>query len=157
MKFHKGRNSRVYSVFIITLINYGPLNQRRESLQPQLLNTVGVRKTIRLLTVMPGLLIICTFLWRPLRSPRHTELDHYLILSRRSTVIEVVTGYKHYISKFLNLRIFRNRNYVVWVAGVTIICLGYAGPYVHMVSDADTSADQCFRGYVTVASSAERS
>ncbi|KAI0224004.1 Monocarboxylate transporter 10 [Lamellibrachia satsuma] len=102
----------------------------------KLLNTVGVRKTIRLLTVMPGLLIICTFLWRPLRSPRHTELDHYLILSRRSTVIEVVTGYKHYISKFLNLRIFRNRNYVVWVAGVTIICLGYAGPYVHMVKHA---------------------
>ena len=100
----------------------------------QLLKAVGVRTTLKLMTVMPGLLMLCVFLWRPIRSARHTELDHYLKMDRRATIVDHLQGWHKYLSKFLNIRIFRKRNYVIWSAGVTVACLGYVVPYVHLVS-----------------------
>ena len=95
------------------------------------LKELGLRWTMRIVSIFFALLIPCALSWKPLYNPRHKELDKYL--TSKESLVKKVQGCSAFFKKFFNVEIWRNPGYRIWVIGLPISFLGYFVPFVHLV------------------------
>ncbi|XP_035664238.1 monocarboxylate transporter 10-like [Branchiostoma floridae] len=96
-----------------------------------MLRELGLFPTFRALSGLVGTLVLCACAYAPLLEKRPRALENGTAgNNRRRTFVEKV-------KKHLNLRIWRNRRYVIWAIGVPFALFGYFVPYVHIVSTGD--------------------
>ncbi|XP_064629022.1 monocarboxylate transporter 10-like [Lineus longissimus] len=95
-----------------------------------LLQSLGLSNTLRALSSLQFIMILLTLTWKPILGTHHDELDH--ILSTESLRV-AVTGCCTWTGKFLNVSIWKNRSYVIWVTSVALALFGYFVPFVHLV------------------------
>ena len=95
------------------------------------LQGIGLRWAMRMQSVVLATLMLCSFVWKPQFSIRHSELDHYL--ASTESVANRCTGCYKWTSKFLNFSIWKNKGYIIWVIGLPVAFLGYFVPFVHLV------------------------
>ena len=94
------------------------------------LKEIGLSWTMRLLAAMLAVLMLGSLTWIPKFQARHTELDHYL----RENKLSICTRMSLWMKKFLNVRIWKNKGYLVWAIASPVAFLGYFVPFVHLVS-----------------------
>ncbi|CAD5115824.1 DgyrCDS4764 [Dimorphilus gyrociliatus] len=97
-----------------------------------LLKNIGLKGTLRVLTVQFGILVFCSVIWKPRFQQKHTELDTYLHSSSTS-VRERVGGCLKFVRKFLNIDIWKCKGYLVWALSIPVAFVGYFIPLVHLV------------------------
>lgn len=86
-----------------------------------LLNSVGLNLCLRYMAILLSLLMFCSLIFKPVyKSPGSAK--------RPSNETS-----EAYFSSFLNLTIWRNKRYLIWVIAVPLALCGYFVPYVHMV------------------------
>ena len=98
---------------------------------PALLARIGLQYTMLCLSGVISLLMPFSLTWRPLIRPRSNLAA--LTLSTES-VVEHISDCCRWTRKFLNVRIWRNRGYVVWAVANGVSLFGYFVPFVHLVS-----------------------
>jgi MFS family permease len=96
-----------------------------------LLGVLGFSHTLQVLSSLQFVMMLMTLTWKPVIGTHHDELDH--ILSTESLKV-AVTGCCQWTGKFLNVSIWKNRSYVIWVLSVALALFGYFVPFVHLVS-----------------------
>ena len=96
-----------------------------------LIKAISLKHTLQALSGMHFILILGTLTWVPLLDQRRKDLDY--ILSTESMAV-AVTGCCQYLSEFMNVKIWHNKSYVVWVLTVATSCFGYFVSFVHLVS-----------------------
>lgn len=85
-----------------------------------LLKTVGLSICLRYLAALLSTLMICSLAFKPrFESP----------LSKKNIQQQ---DSETYFANFLNISIWKNRRYVLWIIAVPIALCGYFVPYVHM-------------------------
>lgn len=99
---------------------------------PSLLSHLGLRWTLRVLSLIIATLFLCALIWKPRFKSKHSELDHYL--HSDETLSGKCEGCVKWTSKFLNFSIWRNKGYRIWVIGLPVAFIGYFVPFVHLVS-----------------------
>ncbi|XP_078619640.1 monocarboxylate transporter 10-like [Branchiostoma floridae x Branchiostoma japonicum] len=93
-----------------------------------MLRELGLFPTFRALSGLVGTLVLCGCAYAPLLERRPRALENGTAgNNRRRTFVEKM-------KKHLNLRIWRNRRYVIWAVGVPFALFGYFVPYVHIVN-----------------------
>ncbi|CAH1799429.1 unnamed protein product [Owenia fusiformis] len=95
-----------------------------------LLDTIGLANTMRVLAGLMATLILCGISFIPMYTNRHEELDHYL---STASLADTVQGCCTWVKKFLNVSIWKNFGYVMWVVSVPVALFGYFIPFVHLV------------------------
>lgn len=86
-----------------------------------LLETFDWRSTLRILSAISVIQIICSFVQFFIKSPKRLlDCD-----------FEEKTEKK---SRFVDLSLFKNKAYVVWILVVSLVLFGFYIPYVHLVS-----------------------
>ena len=98
-----------------------------------LLESIGLRNTMRVLACLLAILMPASLTWKPLFQNRHTELDHYL---STDSVTQRVTGCCRWSKKYLNTSIWKVKGYRIWAISLPVAFLGYFIPFVHLVSIA---------------------
>lgn len=99
---------------------------------PFLLGAIGLKYTLVCLSGLMFLLMPCALTWKP--RFRHEATVAELTFSRQS-LVEHMNDCCQWTHKFLNVRIWRNRGYVIWVLSVCVSLFGYFVPFVHLVSE----------------------
>ncbi|XP_065216904.1 monocarboxylate transporter 10-like [Planococcus citri] len=85
-----------------------------------LLKTVGLNTCFRYLAALLSCLMLCSFAFKPrFQSP----------LTKKSIQDDTSEAY---FANFLNISIWKNPRYVLWIVAVPIALCGYFVPYVHM-------------------------
>lgn len=100
---------------------------------PYLLKGIQIKYTFLVLAAMYLLLVFCTLTWKPL-IPKESNLAA-LTLSKES-VAEHVNDCCAFTKKFLNVKVFKNRAYLIWALSLGIALFGYFVPFVHLVKHA---------------------
>ncbi|XP_074650030.1 monocarboxylate transporter 10-like [Tubulanus polymorphus] len=96
----------------------------------EMLKLIGLSHTLQAMSSLYFILIFLTLLWKPVLKHKHSELNH--LLSTES-LVRAVGGCCRFIGKYLNMGIWRNRAYVIWVLSVGTALFGYFVPFVHLV------------------------
>lgn len=96
---------------------------------PKMLEVLKIRYTFLVLAGCYFILIIGAFTWKPLIKKDNLAS---MALSTES-VYEHCNDCCTWTKKFLNVRIFRNRAYVIWCLSLGIALIGYFVPFVHLV------------------------
>ena len=91
-----------------------------------LLETVGWKNSMRILSAIASVLWIAALLFKPRES-------HQDIMERKMN------------SKLFDTSIWKNKAYVLWVSTVALFQFGYLIPFVHLVSHAFTKVLSCQR------------
>lgn len=98
-----------------------------------MLPAITLSHTLQVLSGMYFFIIIGCLAWKPLLDQRRKDLDY--ILSTESIAI-AVTGCCQYMSEFMNVKIWHNKSYVIWVLTVAVSCFGYFISFVHLMKYA---------------------
>ena len=98
---------------------------------PFLLRTVGIKYTFLFLSGLHAVSIFFAFTWKPLLH-KHENIAR-LTLSTES-VYEHCNNCCFWTKKFLNVKIWRNRAYVIWLGSLAVALFGYFVPFFHLVS-----------------------
>ncbi|XP_033741270.1 monocarboxylate transporter 10-like [Pecten maximus] len=96
---------------------------------PKMLEVLKIRYTFLVLAGCYFILIIGAFTWKPLIKKDNLAA---MALSTES-VYEHCNDCCTWTRKFLNVRIFRNRAYVMWCLSLGVALIGYFVPFVHLV------------------------
>ena len=80
-------------------------------------NSTGLATTLRILAGVMSVLMATSLCYKPFRSPLEQLYD-----------IKRVPG------PFLDLRVWKNKAFVIYTVAVSLFMLGYFIPYVHIVS-----------------------
>ncbi|PAA90482.1 hypothetical protein BOX15_Mlig033110g1 [Macrostomum lignano] len=99
------------------------------SLKPLLLDRIGVHNTFRVYCGMAAFMLVYSFTWKPLRPVRHAELDHYL---SQASLTERLAGVRAFLTKFLNVSIWQNRGFLIWIVGCPFALFGYFVPFMFL-------------------------
>lgn len=97
---------------------------------PELLEEVGLKYSLLCLSGMVFLLMPYALTWKPLVV--HENNLGALMLSTDS-VLEHVNDCMLWTRKYLNVKIWRNRGYVIWALANGVSLFGYFIPFVHLV------------------------
>jgi MCP family monocarboxylic acid transporter-like MFS transporter 10 len=98
---------------------------------PELLMEVGLKYTLVCLSGLIFLLMPYALTWKPLL---HRESDLGPVIMSTESVLEHVNDCWRWTRKYLNVKIWRNRGYVVWALSNGVSLFGYFVPFVHLVS-----------------------
>ena len=98
---------------------------------PLLLRTVGIKYTFLFLSGLHAVSIFLSFTWKPILH-KHENIAR-LTLSTES-VYEHCNNCCFWTKKFLNVKIWRNRAYVIWLGSLAVALFGYFVPFFHLVS-----------------------
>lgn len=98
---------------------------------PELIKTIGLHYTFLCLSGMVFLLMPYSLTWKPLI---HRETNLAALALSSESVVEHLNDCCRWTRKFLNVKIWRNRGYVVWAVATGISLFGYFIPFVHLVS-----------------------
>ncbi|XP_048771101.2 monocarboxylate transporter 10-like [Ostrea edulis] len=97
---------------------------------PIVLESLGIKYTFLILGGLYCLPLLGTLTWKPLFH-RETSIPE-LALSKES-IVEHVDDCCSWTKEFLNLKIFKNRAYLIWFLGLSVALFGYFVPFVHLV------------------------
>ncbi|XP_062615592.1 monocarboxylate transporter 10-like [Saccostrea cucullata] len=97
---------------------------------PIVLESLGIKYTFMILGGLYCMLLLCTLTWKPLFH-RETNLPE-LALSTES-IVQHASDCCSWTRKYLNLKIFKNRAYLIWFLGLAVALFGYFVPFVHLV------------------------
>ena len=98
---------------------------------PKLLEALKIKYTFIVLGVLYFILAIGTLSWKPLF---HRENDIATMALSTESVYEHCQDCCSFTKKFLNIRIFKNKSYVIWCMSLAVALFGYFIPFVHLVS-----------------------
>lgn len=98
---------------------------------PELLKTIGLKYSLLCLAGLIFLLMPYSLTWKP-RFQQESNLPA-LALSSES-IVEHMNDCCRWTRKYLNVKIWRNRGYVVWAVANGVSLFGYFIPFVHLVS-----------------------
>lgn len=98
---------------------------------PILLKEIGLKHTLLCLSGMIFLLIPYSLTWKP-TIVRENNLAALMLSSE--SVVEHISDCYRWTRKFLNVKIWRNKGYVVWALASGVSLFGYFVPFVHLVS-----------------------
>ncbi|XP_050394886.1 monocarboxylate transporter 10 [Patella vulgata] len=97
---------------------------------PLLLEEVGLKYTFLFLSGLYVLLFGCVLTWKPMI---HSESALAGIALSTESVYNHCNSFCTWTRKYLNVRIWRNRGYVVWALSCGMSLFGYFVPFVHLV------------------------
>ena len=98
---------------------------------PFLLRTVGIKYTFLFLSGLHAMLILFSFSWKPLF---HKDENLARLTLSTESVYEHCNNCCTMTKKFLNVKIWRNKAYVIWVGALGVALFGYFVPFFHLVS-----------------------
>ena len=98
---------------------------------PFLLRVAGIKYTFLFLGGLHFMLIFFSFSWKPLF---HKEENIARLTLSTESVYEHCNNCCTWTKKFLNIKIWRNKAYVVWVGSLGVALFGYFVPFFHLVS-----------------------
>ena len=87
-----------------------------------LLKAIGWRNTLRIYSGMMLIVCVNSLLFRPINS----HIDPAYAKNEESKENKKV--------KLIDLKIFRNKSYIIWCVSLSVFILGYFVPFVHLVS-----------------------
>lgn len=99
---------------------------------PELFSYVGLKPTLLCLTGLFFLLVPCAATWTPIFL--REDLAVPLVPSEDCLAEEESSRCAKMAGKYINLNIWRYRDYVLWVVGNCVSLFGYFVPFIHMVS-----------------------
>ena len=98
---------------------------------PYLLSKVDIKYCFIFLAGLHFMLIIFSLSWKPL----FIKEDHLAAMTLSTeSVYEHCNDCCTWTKKFLNVKIWKNRAYVTWVASLGVALFGYFVPFFHLVS-----------------------
>lgn len=100
-------------------MTFGPLLQF-------LLKKYGLTVTLRILSAITILLVVASLTYKRFRSP-----------------LEQIYNIKRTPAPFCDVRVWKNKAFVLYTAAVSLFMLGYFIPYVHMVRHLSNRAQKC--------------
>ncbi|GFS13851.1 monocarboxylate transporter 10 [Elysia marginata] len=102
---------------------------------PAMLKYLSIRETFFVLSGLVSLLVICPLTWKPifLTGPAATGASQAALSTMSMEVIQSqCADCCRFTKKFLNVRIWRNKGYVVWALSIGFSLFGYFVPFVHL-------------------------
>lgn len=97
---------------------------------PKLLKNIGLQNTFLFLCGIYFVAWMLTFTWRPIMP----TANHLPLALSIESIQERRRDCTRWMSKFLNVKIWRNKGYVVWCLSSAVCLFGYFVPFVHLVS-----------------------
>lgn len=102
-------------------------------LMKECLKTYGVQWTMRILSALYALLILCALTWKPQYSGNSTKKS-----VQTGQQGSKLAGFKRSLQSVCNVSIWRNKGYRVWAIALPVAFLGYFIPFVHLVCSMNT-------------------
>ncbi|ESO87231.1 hypothetical protein LOTGIDRAFT_107137 [Lottia gigantea] len=97
---------------------------------PYLLKEVELKYTFLFLAGLYLILIPCVLTWKPLI---HHESKHPSFALSTESIYNHCNDFCSWTRKYLNVRIWKNKGYVVWSLSCGLSLFGYFVPFVHLV------------------------
>nr|KAG5696798.1 hypothetical protein BaRGS_012821 [Batillaria attramentaria] len=97
---------------------------------PELLKAIGLQYTLLCLAGLIFLLMPYSLTWKPLF---HRDSNLAALALSTESVVEHISDCYRWTRSFLNVKIWRNRGYVVWAVANGVSLFGYFVPFVHLV------------------------
>ncbi|XP_077977507.1 monocarboxylate transporter 10-like [Glandiceps talaboti] len=91
-----------------------------------LVSKVGLWNSIRFISGLVFLLIPCALTFKSLLPPG--------VNYGSTSNLEIHNGCKGRLSRYINVNIWKNRNYIIWCVAVPIGLFGYFVPFVHLIN-----------------------
>lgn len=102
---------------------------------PPLLQAIGLRYTLIFLSGLVLLLVPYALTWKPIFTRDNMDLSQAAMSTMSIEMIQArCTDCCRFTRKFLNVRIWRNKGYVIWALSLGISLFGYFVPFFHLVS-----------------------
>lgn len=99
------------------------------------LEKFGLSVSMQILAGFLGVMCLGSFAYKPLLHHQPNHLKNYVTsLTSVTNLQDTISGFRSFLSRTLNYRIWRNKNYVMWIIGVHVAVYGYFVPFVHLVS-----------------------
>ncbi|XP_013785741.1 monocarboxylate transporter 10-like [Limulus polyphemus] len=96
-----------------------------------LLDAMGLMKTMQVLSAGMALLMVCALTFTPrLHLHGESHIPHFTSLE---SLRDQISRCHHFCHQMLDLSIWKNKAYVIWVSAIPVALLGYFVPYVHLV------------------------
>ncbi|GFO48614.1 monocarboxylate transporter 10 [Plakobranchus ocellatus] len=117
---------------------------------PEMLSALSIRKTFFVLSGLVSLLVFCPLTWKPIfhRAGAATGASQAALSTMSIDMLQSrCSDCMRFTRKYLNVRIWSNKGYVVWALASGISLLGYFVPFVHLpkyVSDTFPDNDAKF-------------
>ncbi|KAH9525015.1 hypothetical protein Btru_000111 [Bulinus truncatus] len=101
---------------------------------PKLLDTIGLKFTLLSLSGLAALLIPYSLTWRPIFTRENLGLSQAALSTMSIEMIQSqCQECCRFTRSFLNVKIWRNRGYVVWAVSCGVSLFGYFVPFVHII------------------------
>ncbi|XP_059166367.1 monocarboxylate transporter 10-like [Physella acuta] len=101
---------------------------------PHLLDKIGLKYTLVFMSCLAFLLNLYAFTWKPIFTRENLGLSQVALSTMSIEMIQSqCTECCKFTRKFLNVRIWRNRGYVVWAVSCGVCLFGYFVPFVHLI------------------------
>lgn len=100
---------------------------------PHLLDAVGLRYTLICLAGLCALLVPYALTWKPLITHDVGPAESALSTLSMEVIQSRCTECCRFTRRYLNVRIWRNKGYVVWAFSCGISLFGYFVPFVHLI------------------------
>ncbi|XP_013390816.1 monocarboxylate transporter 10 [Lingula anatina] len=98
------------------------------------LHTIGFKHTVHILVALVALLFLCAISWKPLivhpSKSQHSGVEQFL---STATITENMSDCMRWTRRFLNVKIWRQKGYVIWVIAVPVCLFGYFIPFAYLV------------------------
>ena len=98
---------------------------------PFLLRSFGIKYTFLFLSGLHAVLILFSLSWKPLF---HKDENIARLTLSTESVYQHCDNCCTMTKKFLNVKIWRNKAYVIWVGSLGVALFGYFVPFFHLVS-----------------------
>jgi len=95
---------------------------------PYLLETIGIKYVFVFLAGLQSIMFFLALTWRPLIK-KH---DHLAMTLSTESVYQHCNDCCSWTRRFLNVKIWRNKSYVIWVFSLVIALFGYFVPFFHL-------------------------
>ncbi|RUS74853.1 hypothetical protein EGW08_017377 [Elysia chlorotica] len=113
---------------------------------PAMLSHLSIRETFFVLSGLVFLLVLCPLTWKPIfvKGGAATGASQAALSTMSMEVIQSqCTDCCRFTRKFLNVKIWRNKGYVVWAFSIGFSLFGYFVPFVHLPKHVeDTFKDE---------------
>uniref|UniRef100_A0A0B7AVE6 Major facilitator superfamily (MFS) profile domain-containing protein n=1 Tax=Arion vulgaris TaxID=1028688 RepID=A0A0B7AVE6_9EUPU len=101
---------------------------------PPLLDKIGLRYTLIFLSGLVLLLVPYALTWKPIFTRENIALSQAGMSTMSLEMIQTrCSDCYRFTRKFLNVRIWRNKGYVIWALSLGISLFGYFVPFFHLV------------------------
>lgn len=101
---------------------------------PVILKAIGLRYTLIFLSCLSLLLVPYALTWKPIFTRENLGLSQAALSTMSIEMIQSqCADCCRFTRKFLNVKIWRNKGYVIWALSCGISLFGYFVPFVHLI------------------------